>query len=105
MPSPLPALAAVLAQAEPATDEPEMGAVGRWVYDRTDSEAWADVATWVVDIPLRLLLIWGTAWLVSRILRRLIRRFSCCGWPLRGSVHVNSASATSSTSPGFSQTS
>jgi small conductance mechanosensitive channel len=76
MPPPPPVLAALLAQSEPATTEPEKGAVGRWVYERTDSEAWSDVATWVVDIPFRLALIWGTAWIVSRVLRRLIRRFS-----------------------------
>jgi small conductance mechanosensitive channel len=76
VPTPSAVLAPLIAQAEPATTEPEMGAVGRWVLDQTGSEAWADAATWAVDIPFRLLVIWLSAWLISRVLRRLIRRFS-----------------------------
>lgn len=70
-----PAQLALLRAAADA-DADEEGAAYRWVLDRTDSEDWASVASWVVDKPFRILLIWLVAWLLSRIVRRLIRRFS-----------------------------
>lgn len=70
-----PAQLALLRAAADA-DADEEGAAYRWVLDRTDSEDWASVASWVVDKPFRILLIWLVAWLLSRVVRRLIRRFS-----------------------------
>ncbi|QYG91447.1 mechanosensitive ion channel family protein [Iamia sp. SCSIO 61187] len=57
-------------------DDQEDGAAYRWVLERTDSEGWAEVASWMVDKPLRIAIIWVVAWLLSRVVRRLIRRFS-----------------------------
>ncbi len=59
------------------------GAVHRWVLEQTDSETWADIADWFVDVPLRILWIWAVAWVVAKVVRRLIRRF---GDKLIGSV-------------------
>ncbi len=70
-----PALFAFLRAATSGSDEDE-GAAYRWVRERTDSEGWASVASWLVDKPFRIVLIWVGAWIVSRVLRRLIRRFS-----------------------------
>jgi small conductance mechanosensitive channel len=66
-----------------AADGDGQGAVHEWVLDRTDSEAWADVADWIVATPLRILLIWVVAWVVARLTRRLIGRF---GESLVGSI-------------------
>lgn len=52
------------------------GVVCEAIYDSTGSAGWAEVASWVVDRPLRIILIWLGAWLLSRIVRRVIRRFS-----------------------------
>ena len=69
-----PALLALLPTA--ATSDEDEGAAYRWVHERTDSEDWASVASWVVDKPFRILVIWVVAWILSRLVRRLIRRFS-----------------------------
>ena len=50
--------------------------VGGWVRDRTGSDTWADVAEVLVDTPLRIALIWLGAWLLVRLLRRIITRFA-----------------------------
>lgn len=64
-----------LAQAGPTTTtEPEEGIAYRNVEQWTGSEGWANVARWAVDTPLRILVIWAVAWLVARILRRIIGR-------------------------------
>lgn len=68
--------AAVLAQASPSTTVGDRGVVGDAVFERTGSETWADVSTWIVEVPLRILLIWLAAWVAARLLRRLIGRFS-----------------------------
>jgi small-conductance mechanosensitive channel len=53
----------------------EQGAVHRWVLEQTDSEGWADLADWFVDVPLRILMIWVLAWVLAKVVRRVIRRF------------------------------
>jgi small conductance mechanosensitive channel len=67
---------AILRTATGGGADEEEGAAYRWVLERTDSEDWASVASWVVDKPFRILLIWVVAWLLSRVVRRMIRRFS-----------------------------
>ena len=47
-----------------------------WVFDRTDSQAWAQLADWFVDRPLRIVFIVVFAWIVVRILRRIVSRFA-----------------------------
>ncbi|MCP4222088.1 MAG: mechanosensitive ion channel family protein [Actinomycetia bacterium] len=47
----------------------------RWVFEQTDSEAWAGLAEWVVDRPLRVGLILATAFIIIRVLRRSVTRF------------------------------
>ncbi len=47
-----------------------------WVFEATDNEALATIADWFVDRPLRILAILLAAWLISRILRRTVTRFS-----------------------------
>lgn len=46
-----------------------------WIYQQTGSSQWAAVADWVIDLPLRVagLLVAGV--LVSRLLRRSVRKF------------------------------
>ena len=46
------------------------------VFDWTDSETLAKLADWFVDRPLRILLIVVVAWIVTRVLRRAVTRFS-----------------------------
>ncbi|HEU5149303.1 MAG TPA: mechanosensitive ion channel family protein [Iamia sp.] len=71
-----PVQLALLRAATDGADAEEEGAAYRWVRDRTGSEDWASVASWVVDKPFRILLIWVVAWVLSRLVRRMIRRFS-----------------------------
>lgn len=75
----------VLAQTEALTAEQlrlidacgeKPGAACEWVYDRTGSARWAEVGSWVVDKPLRILLIWLVAWILAKVTRRMIRRFA-----------------------------
>lgn len=47
-----------------------------WVFDRTDSEAWAVLADWFIDRPLRIVFILVLAWIVVRVLRKVVRRFA-----------------------------
>jgi hypothetical protein len=47
-----------------------------WVFERTDSEAWASIADWFLDRPLRVVLIVVLAWLAARIGRRIVSRFA-----------------------------
>jgi small conductance mechanosensitive channel len=46
-----------------------------FVYNQTDSDVAARMATWFVDRPLRILLILLAAWLIRLILHRAIDRF------------------------------
>ncbi len=46
-----------------------------FVYNRTNSEVAARIATWFVDRPLRILLILLVAWLIRLLLHRAIDRF------------------------------
>lgn len=45
------------------------------VYEWTDNEFLATAAEWLLDRPIRILLIVVLAWLVSRVLRRAVSRF------------------------------
>lgn len=47
-----------------------------WVFGRTDSETWAELADWFLDRPLRIVFIVALAWFVSRILRKVVRSFA-----------------------------
>src|ERR671910_2978632 len=63
------------------TDEVEQacGADPSWACQRvlelTESESWAE-ATELLDVPLRILLIFVVAWLANRLVRRAIRRLT-----------------------------
>lgn len=50
--------------------------VCEWVFERTGSEVWAGLADWFVDRPLRILFIIVLAWIVVRVLRRVVDRFA-----------------------------
>ena len=63
-------LADTLAQA--CGDDP--GVACRNVYEWTGNAALAEVANWLVDVPLRIVLILLVAWVATRIARRIIRR-------------------------------
>jgi len=54
-------------------DDP--GQVCEWVFDATGSETTAEIVTWAVHKPLRILFILLGAWILNRIARRLIDRF------------------------------
>ena len=47
-----------------------------WVFEQTDSEAWASIADWFLDRPLRVVLILILASLAARIGRRIVSRFA-----------------------------
>ena len=46
-----------------------------WVFERTDSEPGALLASWFLDRPLRIIFVLILAWIVNRVLRRIVRRF------------------------------
>ena len=52
----------------------EPGVACRNVYDWTENATLSDLAEWLVDRPLRILLILIGAWILTRVARRLIRR-------------------------------
>ena len=45
------------------------------VFEWTDNEFFSVAAEWLLDRPIRIILILVLAWIVSRILQRLVRRF------------------------------
>ena len=46
------------------------------IYERTESEFWAVAADWFLDRPLRILFILVVAWIVVRVLRRIVAEFA-----------------------------
>ena len=82
----MPGHVTVLAQDEPVQDivtealREGCGTDGsficEWVFDRTDSETWAVLADWFIDRPLRILFVLVLAWLLVRLLRRVVRKFA-----------------------------
>ncbi|MGI9604587.1 MAG: mechanosensitive ion channel family protein [Acidimicrobiales bacterium] len=50
--------------------------VCEWVFERTDNETAAALVDWLVDRPLRILVIIVIAWIVSRVLSNLVTRFA-----------------------------
>ncbi len=50
------------------------GEVCRWVFEQTENATLAGLSDWVIEKPLRVLLIVVVAWLVNRIVRRFIGR-------------------------------
>ena len=54
----------------------EQRLVCEWVFNRTSSNDWARIADWFVDRPLRILFILFLAFVISRLLRRVVQRFS-----------------------------
>jgi small conductance mechanosensitive channel len=56
--------------------EKDCNGVCRWTFEQTGSEAWARVANFLVDVPLTLLGIALVAFVVNRLVRRGIVRFS-----------------------------
>ena len=53
----------------------EPGLFCEFIYEQTNSEIAARIATWFVDRPLRILLILMAAWLIRLLLHRAIDRF------------------------------
>jgi moderate conductance mechanosensitive channel len=51
------------------------GGVCEWVFNRTDNEALANLASWFVDRPMRITLILLTAFVLNVLVRRGLRRF------------------------------
>ncbi len=52
----------------------EPGVACRNVYDWTGNAALSDLAEWSIDRPLKILIILVTAWILTKVSRRLIRR-------------------------------
>lgn len=50
--------------------------VCEWVFEQTNSETWAGLSDWFVDRPLRILFIIALAWLLARVLRKLVSKFA-----------------------------
>src|SRR6516225_5013220 len=63
----------LFAQAAPAC-QPTDSWVCEAVFDRTQSTWWAHAAEWFVSIPLAIIAILLAAWLINRIVRRMIKR-------------------------------
>lgn len=66
----------MLAQADLITacgEEPKR--LCRWVFEQTESNTWAGLADWVVDRPLRVLVIVVAALVINRVLRRSVTGF------------------------------
>ncbi len=59
-----------------ACGESNRGFVCERVYDWTGSDGWATAADWLLDRPIRIALILVVAWLVARIAKRAIVRFT-----------------------------
>lgn len=55
---------------------PDPGTACRWVADATNSVGLAKVADWLTGTPLQILCVIVGAWVLNRIVRRLIRRFA-----------------------------
>lgn len=51
------------------------GTVCRWVYERSGSKVWAQLADWAIDRPLRIAVILIIGFVVSRVLQRSVNRF------------------------------
>jgi small-conductance mechanosensitive channel len=45
-----------------------------WVFERTDNESLATLSNWLVDRPLRIVLIAAVAWLINMVMRRVVGR-------------------------------
>jgi moderate conductance mechanosensitive channel len=71
-------LAATQAQTDSLSDAcgDDPGAACRFVLERTDSEWLAKLVDFLVARPLKILLIVVLAWLLAKITRRVIRRFT-----------------------------
>lgn len=52
------------------------GSVCRFVYEQTDNVGLAEVADWLMGVPLRILCVIVGALVLNRLLRRAIRRFA-----------------------------
>jgi small conductance mechanosensitive channel len=69
---------ALLAQTDPEellrACSAEPSTLCRWVLDTTGSETAAEVADWISDVPLTILLIAVVAWVVNRLAGRAILR-------------------------------
>ncbi len=61
-----------------AADEPcyeQTGTLCRWIYDRTDqNETLANLTSWFIDRPLRIVVVVVIAWVAIRLARRWIAR-------------------------------
>src|SRR5690606_29157048 len=65
--------AVILTDLEGTCGDPP-GALCRWVFDRTESDALAGVADFLVDTPLQIALILVLAWVINRLVSRGITR-------------------------------
>jgi len=54
----------------------DAGSVCRFVVERTDSIVLAEAAEWLTGAPLQILFVVVGAWLLNRLVRRAIKRFS-----------------------------
>jgi small conductance mechanosensitive channel len=66
--------AVILADALTDACGEDPGVACRNIYDWTTNESLADVGEWMVDRPLKILLILIVAWILTKLARRIIRR-------------------------------
>ena len=59
-----------------ACGETDASYVCEQVFEWTDSEFFARAAEWLLDRPIRIILILIAAWIINRILRRAVARFT-----------------------------
>ena len=63
--------------ADACGDEP--GAICEWVWERTSNETLAGIADWLIGRPLSVVFILLVAWLVAKIVRRIVRKVDLQG--------------------------
>ncbi len=62
----------ILADALTQTCGENPGVACRNVYEWTDNESMAEVAQWMIDTPMRIVIILLVSWILTRVARRLI---------------------------------
>ncbi len=64
----------VLAQSLTDACGVEPGFICEWVFDTTDSEAVAEIVGWLVERPLKIVVVLLGAWVVNRFVTRAVDR-------------------------------
>jgi moderate conductance mechanosensitive channel len=72
-PSPTPTPPPLIDPSQGTCSSGTGGVICRWVYEATGSQTAADVSLWLIEKPLKIVLILAFAWIVVRLGKRAIR--------------------------------